>query len=74
MANSRLVGGPEDGTEVDVVWPFPDEIRRGHDGGVLVYAHAGVSDDNVALWQYAGVDTGTGVEAPAPGPEGQPEG
>lgn len=35
--NSRLVGGPEDGAEVDVAWPPSPILNRAHDGKILVY-------------------------------------
>lgn len=66
--NSRLIGGPEDGTELDVHWPFSPEIRRGFDGEVLVYAQAGEAD-GVMTWSYVGVDAGTGVVEPEAPPE-----
>lgn len=62
--NSKLVGGPEDGVELDVHWPFSDEIRRGHEGEVLVYEQAG-EQSGVMQWAYKGVDDGTEPVAPA---------
>jgi len=71
MGNARLTGGPEDGADLDVFFPFPEEIRRGHEGQTLVYAHDGVGDDGKVVYRHTGADgpvpSATGSE-PAPEP------
>ena len=71
MGNTRLVDGPEDGTEVDLNWPFPQEIRRGHDGKVLVYSYEGEQDGRM-VYRHAGQDKpGEAVTVDAEPAEGE---
>jgi hypothetical protein len=54
--NSRLIGGPEDGTEVDVAWPPASTLRRAHEGQILVYERAPDTKDGRIAWKYTGAE------------------
>jgi hypothetical protein len=59
--NSRLVGGPEDGTEVDVAWPPAPILNRAHDGKILSYElQDDLTSDGRMHWKH--VDTFDVVE------------
>jgi hypothetical protein len=57
MGNSRLVGGPEDGVEVDVGFPPAPELRRSVGGTVHAYRNTGeTASDGRMLWEHTGAD------------------